>query len=114
MNPSLRDMPFDQGLISRAGCIMKFLWRQITGNGRLWPLQGLSPSPNQWQEGSRETEAQAVPPAGLEAPRLGAVRGEARLNSNSEKTDPVVANVPLPPSPIQQKALLRFPLKRKE
>lgn len=44
MNPILRDTPFDQGLISRAVCIMKSLWMPITRDSRPWPLCGLVPS----------------------------------------------------------------------
>ena len=93
---------------------MKSLWRQITGDSRLWPLHGLIPSPNRWQGDSRETKAQAIPAASLEVPSLGTVRGETHLNSNPEKMHPTVANVPPEPNPIQQKDLLHFPLKRKE
>lgn len=71
MNPILRDTLLDQGLISRAGCIMKSLWMQIPGDSRLWPLHGRIPALNQWQEDSRETKAQVDPPANLEAPSLG-------------------------------------------
>lgn len=53
---------------------MKSLWIQIIGDSRLQPLCGMIPSPNQWQEESQKTKAQAIPPAGLEALSLGMIR----------------------------------------